>query len=77
VDHHDNWHKTAEIIQSLGPLGNSSGPGHWNDADFLMTGGAGCDNFIPGNHCPVMFYSSLYLTHNTSQQSQINKIHRE
>eukprot|EP00005_Dracoamoeba_jomungandri_P004002 CAMPEP_0174250438 /NCGR_PEP_ID=MMETSP0439-20130205/607_1 /TAXON_ID=0 /ORGANISM="Stereomyxa ramosa, Strain Chinc5" /LENGTH=382 /DNA_ID=CAMNT_0015330505 /DNA_START=119 /DNA_END=1267 /DNA_ORIENTATION=+ len=53
-DHHDNWGKTAKIIETLGPLGNSSGPGYWNDPDFLMTGGAGCDDFIPGNHCPGM-----------------------
>ena len=31
-----------------------SGPGGWNDADFIMTGGEGCKNKKPLVHCPGM-----------------------
>ena len=39
----------------MGGVLNSShlaGPYAWNYGDFLMTGGAGCNNFRPGEHCP-------------------------
>ena len=30
------------------------GPGGWNDADFIMTGGQGCKDNTPMVHCPGM-----------------------
>jgi alpha-galactosidase len=54
-DHHDNWDNTQAVINTMIGLGKGSGPFHWNDPDFLMTAGAGCDRFFPaGNHCPGM-----------------------
>ncbi len=35
-------------------LSSSLGPGGWNDADFLMTGGQGCSSDTPLVHCPGM-----------------------
>ncbi|XP_065845536.1 uncharacterized protein [Oscarella lobularis] len=54
-DHHDEWSKTAEIIELMAPkeIADFAGPGGWNDPDFLMTGGAGCDE-AASTHCPGM-----------------------
>merc|ERR1711865_1295034 len=59
-DHNDNWYTeygTAATIDvlKLGSDWNATGPNShlkaWNDPDFLMTGGAGCDR--PGlDRCP-------------------------
>jgi len=51
-DHHDNWSNTAGIIEQMSGIAKYGGPYAWNYADFLMTGGAGCDTTTPGNHCP-------------------------
>mmetsp|Transcript_4138 Transcript_4138/g.4548 ORF Transcript_4138/g.4548 Transcript_4138/m.4548 type:complete len:416 (-) Transcript_4138:105-1352(-) len=53
-DHHDYWPNTMSEIQALIGLGKHAGPGHWNDPDFLMTGGSGCGEEVPGLHCPGM-----------------------
>ena len=29
-----------------------TGPGGWNDADFIYTGGQGCSDYKPLEHCP-------------------------
>eukprot|EP01116_Phalansterium_solitarium_P022797 TRINITY_DN7661_c2_g1_i1.p1 TRINITY_DN7661_c2_g1~~TRINITY_DN7661_c2_g1_i1.p1 ORF type:complete len:439 (+),score=160.98 TRINITY_DN7661_c2_g1_i1:1132-2448(+) len=50
-DHHDYWPNTLLEISELVGLGKYGGPGHWNDPDFLMTGGAGC-NVNQTLHCP-------------------------
>ena len=34
------------------PLINILGPGGWNDADFIYTGGQGCSDNRPLKHCP-------------------------
>jgi hypothetical protein len=64
-DHHDIWSSTmmeilalvnqsyqAYVITFISTDSYCRGPYHWNYADFLMTGGAGCDTFTPGSHCP-------------------------
>ena len=65
-DHHDFWHcdpasncftcsaTDTHIDHFFGPGAYGAGPGHWNDNDFLMTGGAGCDVDAPGRRCPGM-----------------------
>lgn len=53
-DHHDDWGSTSNIIEHNIGLGKYAGPGGWNDLDFLMTGGQGCDFTKPGQHCPGM-----------------------
>ena len=57
TDHHDTWHGghgTAGIVDVLGQVANRSGPYRYSDPDFLMTGGAGCDDEVykPGIRCP-------------------------
>jgi len=49
-DHIDEWSNSMKSISALKGLGKSAGPGHWNDPDFLETGGQGCSNGDP--HCP-------------------------
>jgi alpha-galactosidase len=56
-DHHDNWKSTSEIIPKLVGIAKYAGPGAWNDPDFLMTGGAGCDDMTPGLRCPGQTHS--------------------
>jgi len=41
-DHHDNWGSTASIIEYYAGKAKYSGPGGWNDPDFIYTGGQGC-----------------------------------
>ena len=53
-DHHDNWGSLDAVIQVLGGQAEHGRPGRWNDPDFLMTGGAGCDEYVPGKRCPGM-----------------------
>eukprot|EP01006_Ploeotia_vitrea_P050618 TRINITY_DN67478_c3_g19_i1.p1 TRINITY_DN67478_c3_g19~~TRINITY_DN67478_c3_g19_i1.p1 ORF type:complete len:416 (+),score=48.85 TRINITY_DN67478_c3_g19_i1:34-1281(+) len=50
-DHHDVWSSTAGIIEAFAGLSKRGGPYGWNYGDFLMTGGAGCDQPYP-YHCP-------------------------
>ncbi|XP_062518978.1 uncharacterized protein LOC134194089 isoform X2 [Corticium candelabrum] len=51
-DHHDRWDdSTSHVIEIMAPVAKYAGPGGWNDPDFLMTGGAGCDDFSM-SHCP-------------------------
>lgn len=52
-DHHDNWKSTAAIIEINADKAKYAGPGGWNDADFIMTGGEGCGNDLYSTrHCP-------------------------
>lgn len=51
-DHHDNWGSTSSIIEINANKGKYAGPGGWNDADFIMTGGEGCPDNAPMAHCP-------------------------
>jgi len=59
-DHHDWWPNTLDAITILkhGNSWRTSGPSTnrtaWNDPDFLMTGGAGCDKRVEGGglRCP-------------------------
>lgn len=51
-DHHDEWDNTIRCMKALQGLGKSAGPGHWNDADFLETGGQGCSSSNSTAHCP-------------------------
>lgn len=55
-DHHDVWSRTAEVIELLATVssrgGGTIGPYAWADADFLMTGGAGCDTNEMAQRCP-------------------------
>eukprot|EP00041_Stephanoeca_diplocostata_P022928 m.554648 g.554648 ORF g.554648 m.554648 type:complete len:225 (+) comp22178_c0_seq5:120-794(+) len=59
-DHHDYWPNTAHAIDILkhGAMWSATGPNTnttgWNDPDFLMTGGAGCDRSVQGGglRCP-------------------------
>jgi len=53
-DHHDNWFSLEQVIQVLGKAAANGRPFRWNDPDFLMTGGAGCDVTMPGKRCPGM-----------------------
>lgn len=60
-DHHDNWPNTIQIINNLKLLAPFGRPHRWNDPDFLMTGGAGCDVNITGKRCPGMT-NTEYMT---------------
>ena len=51
-DHHDNWSDTIQVINNLKFLAKFGRPHRWNDPDFLMTGGAGCDKNVTGLRCP-------------------------
>ena len=53
-DHHDNWASTAQVIEVLATANqhNQTGAYRWADADFLMTGGAGCDVSDAAKRCP-------------------------
>lgn len=57
-DHHDIWSNTIETIDVLKGIAKyagcrDDGTGCFaNDPDFLMTGGAGCDEDVPGKRCP-------------------------
>jgi alpha-galactosidase len=42
------------IIEEAAGIAQYSGPGGFNYLDFLMTGGAGCSNLQPMQHCPGM-----------------------
>ncbi|XP_019849586.1 PREDICTED: alpha-galactosidase-like [Amphimedon queenslandica] len=54
-DHHDDWKTTSKIIEVNADLGDYAGTGKgWNDPDFLMTGGEGCDPPVDSVHCPGM-----------------------
>jgi alpha-galactosidase len=53
-DHHDQWSSTASIIDQVASIAQYAGPGGWNYMDFLMTGGQGCSNNQPYQHCPGM-----------------------
>ena len=53
-DHHDNWGSLDDVIQILGGQAENGRPFRWNDPDFLMTGGAGCNSMVPGKRCPGM-----------------------
>ena len=53
-DHHDNWASLETVIEVLGAQAEHGRPFRWNDPDFLMTGGAGCNSFEPGKRCPGM-----------------------
>jgi len=56
-DHHDTWPSTYSIIKNAwmnNDVMKQGGPHHWNDGDFLMTGGAGCGKKTPGLRCPGM-----------------------
>ena len=53
-DHHDNFDNLNTVIEVLGASASHGRPHRWNDPDFLMTGGAGCDEAIPGKRCPGM-----------------------
>jgi alpha-galactosidase len=54
-DHHDDWTSTAVIIEVNAQLGTYAGPSKgWNDPDFLMTGGQGCDPPVDMVHCTGM-----------------------
>ncbi|XP_064390820.1 uncharacterized protein LOC135338698 [Halichondria panicea] len=53
-DHHDDWKSTSQIIEINADKGKYGNPGGWNDADFLMTGGQGCEDNVPLKHCPGM-----------------------
>lgn len=50
-DHQDVFSSTLYEIAALVNQSYQAGPYHWNYADFLMTGGAGCDGFN-SYHCP-------------------------
>eukprot|EP01114_Cavostelium_apophysatum_P019478 TRINITY_DN6295_c0_g1_i1.p1 TRINITY_DN6295_c0_g1~~TRINITY_DN6295_c0_g1_i1.p1 ORF type:complete len:417 (+),score=14.15 TRINITY_DN6295_c0_g1_i1:37-1287(+) len=55
-DHHDQWDGVsgvAEIIEGNAGLSRYAGPGGWNDLDFLMTGGQGCESNFNAT-CPGM-----------------------
>jgi len=51
-DHHDSWSSTSSVIDQMASIAEYTGPGGWNYMDFLMTGGQGCSNNQPGQHCP-------------------------
>ena len=53
-DHHDSWESLSEVLLVLGSAAKHGGPYRWTDPDFLMTSGAGCDDFTPGLQCPGM-----------------------
>jgi len=61
-DHHDRWDGeggTAYQIQRNIGLSKYSGPGGWNDMDFLMTGGQTCANDTT-KACPGMSPTEYY-----------------
>jgi len=59
-DHHDDWGTTSIIIENNSNLSSYAGPGGWNDPDFLMTGGQGCEpNY--NETCPGMTQTE-YIT---------------
>ena len=45
---HMHTHTTYTHTHSL----THTGPGGWNDADFIYTGGQGCSDDKPLIHCP-------------------------
>ena len=52
-----NSEYTNGIHNNYGMLANlnynqTQGPGGWNDADFIYTGGEGCADNKPFEHCP-------------------------
>ena len=53
-DHHDMWSSTAKVIETLATVNvhNRTGAFRWPDADFIMTGGAGCDVKAVARRCP-------------------------
>lgn len=51
-DNWDYWPHTVSTIKSFIGLSHLAGPYNWNYGDFLMTGGAGCNHFKAGEHCP-------------------------
>jgi len=51
-DHHDEWSSTSSIIEQAANIPQYAGPGGWNYLDFLMTGGEGCNDHVPGHRCP-------------------------
>ncbi len=51
-DHSDTFGSTANEIENMAGIAYLGGPGGWNYADFLMTGGAGCNSYAPGDRCP-------------------------
>ena len=52
TDHHDNWPNSLQIINNLTDLAQFGRPYRWNDPDFVMVGGAGCDKNVTGLRCP-------------------------
>jgi len=50
-DNWDFWPHTVETIKDFINVSHLAGPYNWNYGDFLMTGGAGCNNFEAGDHC--------------------------
>lgn len=52
TDHHDNWPNSLQIINNLKDLAPFGRPFRWNDPDFVMVGGAGCDKNVTGLRCP-------------------------
>ena len=44
----------AQVIEALATVNadNHTGAFRWPDADFIMTGGAGCDVKAPARRCP-------------------------
>ena len=60
-DHHDNFASLNDVIEVLSSSASHGRPYRWNDPDFLMTGGAGCNAMIPGKRCPGMSETE-YLT---------------
>lgn len=54
TDHKDNWESTYAVIQALANHPGYAGRYAWPDPDFLMTGGAGCENLTAGMRCPGM-----------------------
>lgn len=55
-DHHDDWGTTISNAFFLGSHPDFVGAQTltWPDPDFLMTGGAGCNDLTPGVRCPGM-----------------------
>ena len=55
-DHHDTWATTTDIFFFMAwhPDWVGAPSMVWPDPDFLMTGGAGCENATVGMRCPGM-----------------------
>ena len=51
-DNWDFWPHTVSTIKDFINVSHLAGPFNWNYGDFLMTGGAGCNVFKAGDHCP-------------------------